>query len=135
MNTVKHVQRLMALTVVAMLIAMPSVSSGREAIQKWELVNPEGIVMAKPVNIAPRNLDTLEGKTVVLRWNGKPNGDILLNRLAELLSKEAPTAKIIKLYDIEPATASYGRSVDAAKAMAKVIQKHRPDIVISSQAD
>jgi len=34
---------------------------------------------------------SLEGKTVLLRWNGKFNGDKYLTRLGELLSRQVKT--------------------------------------------
>ena len=43
----------------------------------------------KPEDTAPR-LDTLEGKTVGLLWNGKALGDVALKRTAELISERVP---------------------------------------------
>ena len=43
-------------------------------VREWKLVNPEGVVVVEPVEISPR-ITSLEGKTVLLRWNGKHNGD------------------------------------------------------------
>ncbi len=62
--------------------------STKPAAQEWELVNPEGVKLSEAVKLNPHP-NTLEGKTVVLTWNHKPNGDIFLNRLAELLTREA----------------------------------------------
>ena len=39
-----------------------------------------------PVKTAPR-LDSLEGKTIGLLWNGKANGDVALRRTAELIGE------------------------------------------------
>ena len=47
---------------------------------EWELIVPAGVVEKAELKPAPR-LTTLEGKTIVLRWNGKHNGDVLLEYL------------------------------------------------------
>ncbi len=100
------------------------------AVQKWKLVNPEGVTIVKPVEIAPR-LTTLEGKTVLLRWNGKHNGNNFLDRIAELLKAKVPTVKIIKMWEAIPGSNHYPM-VDAEFQAAL---KLKPDIQIASQAD
>ncbi len=67
-----------------------------QQVRDWELLVPEGAVIKAPLKLAPR-ITSLEGKTVALRWNGKPNGEIMLNKLAELLKEKIPTIKIVKL--------------------------------------
>ena len=99
-----------------------------------QLINPEGVAAVEPIELAPR-LDTLEGKTVALRWNGKPNGDVFLNRVAELLVEAVPTVNIIKLYEVDPATATYKSSVEGGADMAKVVASYNPDLVIGAQCD
>jgi hypothetical protein len=116
------------------LLAVPAVGLAKEAVQQWELLNPEGIVKIVPKKMAPR-ISTLENKTVVLYWNGKDNGDNYLNRVAELLAKNAPTAKVIKLWEVDPLTANISQSPSKAKERAKKIVKLGADIVIGSQAD
>jgi len=49
---------------------------------------------------------TLEGKTVLLRWNGKYNGDRYLSRLGELITQQAKNVKIIKMWEIDKSTAA-----------------------------
>ena len=77
------------------------------------------------------------GKTIALRWNGKNNGDLVLDRLAELLAKKYPTAKVVKTYrdmadqNLNKISATQDESMRIVKAVASV----RPDIVIASQAD
>lgn len=78
---------------------------------------------------------SLEGKTVVLRWNSKPNGDKLLNNVAELLTKQVPGVKIIKLWETDPSTASISKSQADSAALAGKVAALKPDIVIASQAD
>lgn len=102
---------------------------------EWTLINPQGVVGVEPVELAPC-IETLERKTVLLRWNGKPNGEIFLNRIAELLSEKVPTAKVIKLYEEDPLTAQSGRRVEIAAAeMSRLATEYHPDIVIAAQAD
>ena len=78
---------------------------------------------------------SLEGKTVVLRWNGKPNGDKLLARVAELLTEQAPGVKIIKLWEGEPDTAISSDDADVSLQIAEKIAALAPDLVIASQCD
>ncbi len=51
---------------------------------KVGLVVPEGRVRAVPISMPPR-LGELKGKVIGFLQNGKPNADILLSRLADLL--------------------------------------------------
>ena len=44
----------------------------------------------------------LAGKRVILRWNGKHNGDLLLDYLHSLLSRAFPDTEFIKAYETEP---------------------------------
>jgi hypothetical protein len=54
---------------------------------KVALLVPEGRVRALPVAPAPR-LGELKGKVIGFLQNGKPNADVLLSRLADLLQKK-----------------------------------------------
>ena len=103
----KHERILSFLMVIAIaigLLTLPVVSSAKDAIQQWELVNPEGVIKIEPMKVNPHPA-TLEGKTVLLRWNGKPNGDNFLNRVAELLTEHIRDVKIIKLWELDYSTA------------------------------
>jgi len=115
-------------------IAIPMTSWAKEAAQQWELVNPEGVVRIVAVKLPPR-LSTLEGKTVVLRWNGKPNGNILLDRIAELLTEKVKDVKIVKAYELMPETSQISHSIQKGQEYAKKILTLKPDIIIGSQAD
>ncbi len=59
-----------------------------------EVLNPEGKIVKKGKTLAPR-LETLEGKKIGLVWNGKPNGDKLLNEVGKLLKERYPTAETV----------------------------------------
>ena len=54
---------------------------------KIPLLVPEGRVRALPITPPPR-LSELKGKAIGFLQNGKPNGDILLSRLADLMQKK-----------------------------------------------
>ena len=116
------------------LLASPIESFAREAIQQWELVNPEGVVRLVPMKLAPR-ITTLEGKTVVLRWNGKPNGNIMLDRIAELLLEKVKDVQVVKAYDLIPEISQISHGVEKSREYVKKLMTLKPDIVIASQAD
>jgi hypothetical protein len=88
------------------------------------------VAAVKPLKVAPR-LDTLEGKTVGLRANGKHNSDLFLNRVAELLKEQVKAVKIIKFYEVVPSSFSYPLKPEEIRKLADL----KPDIVIGTQAD
>jgi hypothetical protein len=117
------------------LFAIPDTTLSKEVNQRWEILNPEGVIRIEPmeINLHP---STLEGKTVLLRWNGKHNGDKFLDRVAELLTQKVKEIKIIKSWEVAPETVdpisgSQGRSM----ALMKKLAAFKPDLVIGSQAD
>ena len=117
------------------LYAIPNMTLSTEVNQRWELLNPEGVIKIKPMEINPHPL-TIEGKTVLLRWNGKHNGDKFLDRVAELLARKVKDIKIIKSWEVapetvDPITGSPERSMELMKKLAAF----KPDLVIGSQAD
>lgn len=125
----------MALAAAAALCAAPAAQAADQP-QEWELINPTGEIEKVAVEPAKR-ITALEGKTIALCWNGKNNGDLVLDRLAELLAKKYPTAKVVKTYrdmadqNLNKISATQDESMRIVKAVASV----RPDIVIASQAD
>ena len=60
---------------------------------KVELFVPEGRVKTLQISPAPR-LGELKGKVIGFVQNGKPNADILLSRLADLMQKKYGLLKI-----------------------------------------
>jgi hypothetical protein len=128
-------QALIAMIVLTILFLIPRVDFAKEQEQRWELLNPEGVVKIEPLEINPHP-STLEGKTIMLRWNGKHNGDNFLNRVAELLAEKVREVKIIKSWEVapetvDPITGSQERSLELMKKLAAL----KPDLVIASQAD
>ena len=117
------------------LFAIPGTTLSKEVNQSWELLNPEGVIKIEPMEINPHP-PTLEGKTILLRWNGKHNGDKFLDRVAELLAQKVKDIRIIKSWEVAPETVdpisgSQERSVELMKKLAAF----KPDLVIGSQAD
>lgn len=104
-----------------------------EKASTWTLVNPEGVVQPTVVKLNPHPA-TLEGKTVALRWNGKENGNNLLDGVAEMLQKNVKNIKVIKLYETMPETVGYGPSKMGPDVINKVAAL-KPDLIISGQAD
>jgi len=124
----------LALIILGTLLIGPIGSSAKETIQQWDLVNPEGVVLVKPVEIAPRPA-TLEGKTVVLRWNGKPNGDIFLDKIGELLIEKVKGVKVVRSWESAHDTAVISSTPDRSRDIGAEIAQFKPDIVIASTAD
>jgi len=116
------------------LLTLPMIAFGQGAVQDWTLVNPEGVVKIEPMKVNPHTT-TLQGKTVLLRWNGKHNGDNFLNRIAELLTKEVKDVHIIKSWEVAPETAIIAGNPDKSKEIVQKLSSPRPDIVIASQCD
>ncbi len=78
---------------------------------------------------------SLEGKTVVLRWNGKPNGDKFISRIGELLTEKVNGIKVIKLWETDPSTAVTSLTTTHSAAVADKIAALKPDLVIGLQCD
>ena len=116
------------------LLALPIMALAKEGIQEWILVNPEGVIKIEPMKVNPHPT-TLQGKTVLLRWNGKHNGDNFLNRVAELLTKEVKDIKIIKSWVVAPETAIIAGNPERSQQFVQKLSSPRPDIVIGSQCD
>jgi hypothetical protein len=103
----------------------------QQAAQKEE---NKGQVMVGQVKMNPHPA-SLEGKTVVLRWNSKLNGDKLLDRVGELLTQKVPGVKIVKMYLVDPSTAVVSEKMEDSLQIADKIVNQKPALVIASQAD
>ena len=78
---------------------------------------------------------TFEGKTVLLRWNGKYNGDNFLSRVGELLIEQVKDLKVIKMWEVDSSTAIISKKMEVGDQIASRIAMLKPNIVISAQAD
>ena len=87
-----------------------------------------------PVKLNPHPA-SLEGKTVLLRWNGKFNGDKYLTRVGELITQQVKNVKIVKLWEVEKSTAAISKDLQASEQVAAAVVKIKPDIVIAAQCD
>ena len=128
------IARLFFALIFGTILMLPSISVAKEQAQQWEVINPAGVVEIQQVQLAPR-ITTLEGKTIVLRWNGKHNGDNFLDRIAELLKAKVPSAKVIKLYEVDKSTIKISGTVAESARIAQVIKGMHADIVIAAQTD
>lgn len=106
-------------------------------LKETELVSPAGIVAVKQVDAIPHD-SSLEGKRIVLRWNGKPNGDVFLDRIAELLEDKYKKATVVRAYKENPKTSIGAKEdiiVGGSEGQTKMIMAMGPEIVIAAQAD
>ncbi len=95
---------------------------------------PKQIPKVGKVNINDHP-STLEGRTVVLRWNGKPNGDKFLSRCAEKMAQQIKNVKIVKLWEVDKSTATTSKNLEISKEVAAKIAAYKPAVVIASQGD
>jgi hypothetical protein len=117
------------------LLLFTSVSTATESKQKWVVLNPEGVVKINPMKVNPHP-STLKGKTVMLRWNGKHNGNHFLDRVGELLVQRVGDVKVIKSWEVAPETVDpITGSEERSREFAKAIGKFNPDLVIGAQSD
>ena len=118
---------------VSLVLSAP-LADAKEQMQDWNLISPQGVVEKAELKPAPR-LSSLEGKTIALRWNGKHNGDVLLEYLGDRLQKDYPTAKIIRTYKSDTSLNGVSGTDKESQRRAKVISALKPDLVIGSQCD
>ena len=119
------------------LLAGPS-QAASPAVQQWELVRPDGIVITDPIKINPHP-STLDGKNVVLRWSGKPNGDIMMKYVGDLIKRDFPKANVIVSWEGQPKesllAAGWSASRDKSAKMASAILDLKPDLIVGGQGD
>jgi hypothetical protein len=132
-------KRMMPLCLLAALLIVPAAQAaseggGKAPQQEWEIIVPTGEIQKARIDPAPR-ITSLDGKTVVLRWNGKNNGDVALNHLGDLLKKKYPTVKIVKSYEQDPGINIISASTQNSEKITTFIKGLKPDLVIAAQAD
>ena len=125
---------LMAIAIPVGLLALPAATLARESVQQWELINPEGVVKIEPLQVNAHP-SSLEGKTVMLRWNGKHNGDLFLDRIGELIAEKVKDVKVVKSWEVALATADISQNENRSRDFIKKLMESKPDIVIGSQCD
>ena len=78
---------------------------------------------------------SLEGKTVMLRWNGKHNADHFLNRIAGLLTSRVKGVRIVRNWQVALETRETSSSPKLSLEFAGKLAAYRPDIVIGAIGD
>lgn len=116
---------------VMVLLAMFTVGAASVYVKASE---DKKVPRVGPVKLNPHPA-SLEGKTVLLRWNGKYNGDRFLIRIGELMTQQVKDVKIIKMWEVDKSTAAISKNVEVSEQVAVSIAKLKPDLVIAAQAD
>jgi len=101
-------------------------------IKKATVYCPTSVAITeKSINFVPR-INTFDGKKIGLYWNGKPNGNFFLDRVAELLEKRYRGIEIVKLWEVDPTGTAHAdkKSDEILDFIAK-----SADIVIAGQGD
>lgn len=127
-----------ALETNCLVLALLAVCSAALVISSCSKAPNDKTEKEKPI-VGPVKLNPhpprLESKTIILRWNGKYNGDRFLTRIAERFAKEVKNLKIVKMWEVDPGTAAISGSLKRSEEVATKIAEMNPAIVISSQAD
>lgn len=131
MNVLKTCRRL--LLALAAVLGFAGLAGAAEQVQEWELIIPNGVIEQAQIDPA-RRIAGLDGKTVVLRWNGKNNGNVFLDRVAELFAQKHPKTKVVKSYTDTRLNTITG-SPAQSEFVTKSILAMKPDLVIAAQAD
>lgn len=135
MRSIGFAKGLLIAAILAGLSGDPIDVLAEEKIQDWELINPEGVVKIETMKLNPHP-SRLEGKTIMLRSNGKHNGDKFLIRVGELLKDKVKDIKIICSWEVAPETVDpITGSHERSKKFAQKLASFKPDLVIASQAD
>ena len=123
MSSEKSVRSLLLISFLALVLFVPVEASADREIPK-----------IGPVKMNPRPA-SLEEKIVLLRWNGKYNGDKFLNRVGELLAQRIRKVKIVEMWKEDSSTAVISKEREASERIAGKIARKKPDLVIAGQAD
>jgi ABC-type Fe3+-hydroxamate transport system substrate-binding protein len=124
-------KRFLLVLLAALLVAVSLSACGGAPAQQTPTKSAASVGSIK-INAHPTSL---EGKTVVLRWNGKPNGDKFISRIGELLAEKVKGIKVIKLWETDPSTAATSKTTEDSAAVADKIAALKPDLVIALQCD
>jgi hypothetical protein len=135
MRSIGFAKGLLIAAILAGLSGDPIDVLAEEMIQDWELINPEGVVKIETMKLNSHP-SRLEGKTIMLRSNGKHNGDKFLIQVGELLKDKVKDIKIIYSWEVAPETVDpITGSHERSKKFAQKLASFKPDLVIASQAD
>lgn len=98
-----------------------------EILTAWSDIPPEYTPAPWP--------NSLVNKIIVLRWNGKHNGDVLLNRLSVLLAQAFPDTQVIKAYRTDPGLSTISGSLAESNRITQRLVDMEPDMVIAAPGD
>ena len=130
--------RTMLFSLMGMSLLAGPASAAPAAVQQWELVRPDGVVITEPIKINPHP-ESLDGKNVVLRWSGKPNGDIMMKYVGDLIKRDFPKANVIVSWEDQPKesllAAGWSASREKSAKMASAILDLKPDLIVGGQGD
>ncbi|MFH1486128.1 MAG: hypothetical protein ABIH46_08660 [Chloroflexota bacterium] len=102
-------------------------------MREIEMMDPTGVPRIPLVPLAPR-IVSLDGKTLGLLSNGKPNAMPLLESLAKLLSRRYKIEGVVKLNRGDDVHHYYRRSMGKAdEDLVKFVDKS--DVVLSGIGD
>jgi hypothetical protein len=110
---------------------MTTQASGAQK-QYTDVYCPTGAVITKEYSDIASRVSTLEGRRIGLLWNGKPNGDIFLDRIAEILEKKYKAIEIIKFWKVDPEHTALSNKY-SEETLDRIANS--ADIVIASQGD
>ncbi len=102
----------------------------------WKMLNPEGVEQTEKgtSKLSPHPAD-LSGKTVVLHWNGKHNGDLFLGRVGTALQEKFPGLKVIRGWEAVPYAMQISHNPDTSRKIARQLAELHPDLVVGAQGD
>jgi hypothetical protein len=102
----------------------------RTGRRKWTLLNPVADAQIERFKPADRVPD-LNGKRIGLFWNGKPSGEVFLNRLADRLKARFGDLMVVRFWEVEPGTrTALGNTEDHLKLMAQ-----KADLILAASGD
>ncbi len=97
---------------------------------EMRVMNPVAERQVRKSRLADRVAD-LKGKRVGLFWNGKPNGDRVLEEIANARASRFPGSSAVKMWEIAPQTRTvYGNPAENLKRMSQCA-----DFIVSASGD
>ena len=100
--------------------------------RKIDVYCPTGVVITKKYSDIASRVSTFKGKRIGLLWNGKPNGDIFLNRVAEILEETYSDVEVIKLWEVDSEGTAFVHKY-SDETLDRIANS--ADIIIASQGD
>ena len=109
---------------VAGFLTIPPLAFAEAAKQEWTLLSPVGEFGGEIVKLAPRPSD-LSGKTICLLDNQKPNANVVVARVEELLKARFKDEKFF----------SWRKKVANEPASHDEFVKKKCDLIINAHSD